>query len=48
MISKIFDDDFLLRLKKELTLLKLQNELKKISSSELCTDQTENDTKHDL
>ena len=47
-ISKIFDDDFLLRLKKELTPLKLQNELKKISSSELCTDQTENDTKHDL
>ena len=32
-ISKIFDDDFLLRLKKEVTLLKLQNELKKISSS---------------
>ena len=47
-ISKIFDDEFLLRLKKELTLLKLQNELKKTSSSELCTDQTKNDTKHDL
>ena len=35
----IFDEDFLLKIKKELTLLKIKNELNKISNSELRTDQ---------
>ena len=39
-IRKFFDDDFLLRSKIEVTILKLKNELKKISNSELCTNQS--------
>ena len=40
-IKNILDKDFLLKVKKELTLLKIKNELKKISNSELRTDQSE-------
>ena len=40
-ISQIFDDDFILRLKKELATLKIKNELEKISNSKLRTNQTE-------
>lgn len=42
--AEIFNDDFLLRLKREVAILKIKNELKEISSSELCTDQTDKDT----
>ena len=35
----IFDEDFLLKIKREITLLKIKNELNKISNSELRTDQ---------
>ena len=35
----IFAEEFLLKIKKEITLLKIKNELKKISNSELRTDQ---------
>ena len=40
-IKDILNEDFLLKVKKELTLLKIKNELKKISNSELRTDQSE-------
>ena len=40
-IKNILDEDFLLKVKKELTLLKIKNELKKISNSELRTSQSE-------
>ena len=40
-IKNILDKDFLLKVKKELTLLKIKNELKKISNSELRTNQSE-------
>ena len=40
-IKNILDEDFLLKVKKELTLSKIKNELKKISNSELRTDQSE-------
>ena len=39
-IKNIPDKDFLLKVKKELTLLKIKNELKEISNSELHTDQS--------
>ena len=39
-IKNILDKDFLLKVKKELTLLKIKNELKEISNSELRTDQS--------
>ena len=39
-IKNIPDKDFLLKVKKELTLLKIKNELKEISNSELRTDQS--------
>ena len=35
----IFDEDFVLKIKREITLLKIKNELNKISNSELRTDQ---------
>ena len=38
-IAEIFNDDFILSVKRELAILKIKNELRKISSSELCTDQ---------
>ena len=40
-IKDILNEDFLLKVKKELTLLKIKNKLKKISNSELRTDQSE-------
>ena len=38
-IAEIFTDDFVSRLKSDLAILKIKNELQKISRSELCTDQ---------
>ena len=40
-IAEIFTDDFVSRLKRELSTLKIKNELRKISRSELCTNQSE-------
>ena len=39
-IAEIFTDEFASRLKRELTILKLKNEFRKISDSELCTNQS--------
>ena len=41
-INEIFTDEFVSRLKRELTILKLKNEFRKISDSELCTHQSKN------
>ena len=38
-IAEIFTDEFTSRLKRELSILKLKNEFRKISNSELCTTQ---------
>ena len=38
-IAEIFTDEFTSRLKRELSILKLKNEFKQISNSELCTSQ---------
>ena len=38
-IAEIFNDEFVSRVKRELTILKLKNELRKISHSELCANQ---------
>ena len=40
-IAEIFTDEFASRLKRELSILKLKNEFRKISNSELCTNQPE-------
>ena len=40
-IDEIFTDEFVSRLNRELTILKLKNEFRKISNSELCTYQSE-------
>ena len=39
-IAEIFTDEFASRLKRELSILKLKNEFKKISNSELCASQS--------
>ena len=39
-IAEIFNNDFNLRVKRELAILKLKNEFRKISSSKLCTDKS--------
>ena len=39
-INDIFTDEFVSRLKRELSILKLKNEFNKISNSELCTAQS--------
>ena len=39
-IAEIFTDDFVSRLKSDLAIIKIKNELRKISSSELCTHQS--------
>ena len=39
-IAEIFTEDFVSRLKSDLAIIKIKNELLKISSSELCTDQS--------
>ena len=38
-IAEIFTDDFISRLKSDLAILKIKNEFRKISRSELCIDQ---------
>ena len=38
-IAEIFNNDFILSVKRELAILKIKNEFRKISSSELCADQ---------
>ena len=39
-IAEIFTDEFASRLNRELSILKLKNEFKKISSAELCAKQS--------
>ena len=39
-LNQIFSDDFFSRVKREITILKLKNAVKKIPSSELCTVQS--------
>ena len=39
-IAEIFNDEFISRVKKDLTILKLKNEFRNISNSELCTDKS--------
>ena len=41
--ENIFSDEFLARLKREITISKFKNELKKIRRSELCSEQSEQD-----
>ena len=41
--ENIFNDEFLARLKREITISKFKNELEKIQRSELCSDQSEQD-----
>ena len=43
-IAEIFNDEFISRVKRELTILKLKNEFRKISSSKLCTDKPDQKT----
>ena len=40
-IAEIFTDDFTSRLKRDLVILKIKNEFRKISRSELCTNQSD-------
>ena len=42
--ANIFNDDFLSRLKREVAISKFKNELEKIRSSELRSDQSDQDT----
>ena len=42
--ANIFDDEFLSRLKREVAISKFKNELEKIRSSELRSDQSDQDT----
>ena len=42
--ANIFNDEFLSRLKREITVLKFKNELEKISNSELRSDQSDEDS----
>ena len=39
-IAEIFTDDFFSNLKRDLAILKIKSEFQKISSAELCTDQS--------
>ena len=41
--ANIFTDEFLAKLKREVTISKFKNELKKIRRTELCSDQSEKD-----
>ena len=41
--ANIFTDEFLAKLKREVTISKFKNELKKIRRTELCSDQSEQD-----
>ena len=41
--KNIFTDEFLARLKREITISKFKNELEKICCAELCSDQSEQD-----
>ena len=41
--ANIFTDEFLARLKKEVTISKIKNELEKIRRTELCSNQSEQD-----
>ena len=41
--KNIFTDEFLAKLKREVTISKLKNELEKIRRTELCSDQSEQD-----
>ena len=43
--ANIFTDEFLARLKREVTIFKFKNELEKIRRSELCSDQSDQDSK---
>ena len=43
-IDEIFNDEFISRVKRELAILKLKNEFRKISRPELCTIQPEQKT----
>ena len=43
--ANIVTDEFLARLKREVTISKFKNELEKIRRSELCSDQPEQDDK---
>ena len=42
--AEIFNDEFTSRLKRDLVILKLKNEFRKISDSKLCTDQRNENT----
>ena len=41
--ANIFTDEFLAKLKREVTISKFKNELEKIRRTELCSDQSEQD-----
>ena len=43
--ANIFTDEFLARLKREVTIFKFKNELEKIRRSELCSNQSDQDSK---
>ena len=42
-LEKIFSDKFLRKLKRDISYLKIKNELEKISSAELCPNQSKQD-----